>query len=82
MKGYEVLNRKLYYCKACKKAYSFNELIISSVWVESHMNTLVVIALCPKKHRIKRIAFSRKNDREAVIEYLESIGKPVDYWHK
>lgn len=67
----DFLDRKIYYCKACKKSFSIRESNITSVWYGAR-EILHIRVWCPKNHRMKMIGLSKRKDKKAMEEYLES----------
>ena len=72
----DFLDRRIRYCKLCKKSYSLSDLTITQASYGFH-NRITLHVSCPNKHRMQWIIVHRNKDKKALIEYLESMKIPL-----
>jgi len=72
----DFLDRKVHYCKACKKSYCIRDLTITKAYYVFH-NHIRLNVSCPNKHRMKGIVLHRRKDKKVIINYLESMKLPL-----
>jgi len=72
MSDSDFLDRRIHYCKACKKSYCIRDLHITRAFYTSH-NYLMLYVTCPNKHRLRGICGHKRKDRKVIEEYLESM---------
>lgn len=79
MKEDEFLDRKLHYCKHCKKSFSTREVKISSVYYPSGTGKIVLGISCPLcHHRIRSLRTSHRKIKKVLEDYLRERNMEID----